>query len=241
MIRFSSFLFAFVFMLCSAAHHAAQAQIADTVEALAEKSMGNENAPVTIIEYASLTCGHCAKFHKEDLPQLEKEYIDTGKVRLILRDFPLDQYALKAAAIARCAGNDRYFAFLKVLFDKQGVWLTEENPLVGLERIARVGGLSSEDFRVCLKNEAIEKGILQSRLDADKQFKINSTPTFIIDGKKYDGDHSFASIKKVLDKKLSGVSEEDLAPAAESAPASTEAPGFFAGIKNFFRNLFSGS
>jgi len=180
----------------------AAAVVFDLVEALSEKVMGAEDAPITIVEYASLTCPHCAAFHAEVLPQLKSKYIETGKAKLIYRDFPLDKYALTASMLARCAGNDRFFAFLDVLFRKQPVWTSERNPIPALQRIAKFGGIGAEDFKQCLNNKVLEEGILDMRLQAEKKYKISSTPTLYINGKKYKGKHSFEALDETLRKLL---------------------------------------
>lgn len=180
----------------------APARIVPGVEALSEKVLGAEDAPITFLEFASLTCSHCATFHEEVFPVLKREYIDTGKMRFIYYDFPLDPFALRASMLARCAGNKRYFAFLKVLFKQQKSWANSEDPIESLKRIAKLGGMSSDDFRFCLSNKGLERGILQMRLGAEKAFKVESIPTFVINGEKYTGDHSFEALDKVLRKLL---------------------------------------
>ena len=199
---FGLFLSFLAFFPAGPAVTPASAAVADTIEALSEKALGPEDAPITIIEYASLTCPHCAKFHGTAFPQLKKEYIDTGKVRFIYRDFPLDAYALKASMLARCSGNNRYFKFLKVLFKKQENWTRNGDPLVNLQRISRLGGISLEDFKVCLGNKALEDGILKKSLSGGKKYKVDSTPTIIINEEKYTGDHSFEELDKHLRKLL---------------------------------------
>ena len=180
----------------------ALSDVADSIEALSEKVLGNENAPITLIEYASLTCGHCATFHNEVLPKIKSDYIDTGKLKFIYRDFPLDHYALMASMIARCAGNKKFFTFLKVLFKEQPKWTAAKDPFIALGHIARIGGIGKEEFKSCVGNKAIEDGILKSRIEADREFKIESTPTLIINGEKYDGARTFKKLKKYIDKLL---------------------------------------
>lgn len=180
----------------------ALSDVADSIEALTEKVLGNENAPITLIEYASLTCGHCATFHNEVFPKIKSDYIDTGKLKFIYRDFPLDHYALMASMIARCAGNKKFFTFLKVLFKEQPKWTAAKDPFIALGHIARIGGIGKEEFKSCVGNKAIEDGILKSRIDADREFKIKSTPTLIINGEKYDGARTFKKLKKYIDKLL---------------------------------------
>tara|TARA_B100000446_G_scaffold63797_1_gene60415 strand:+ start:99 stop:719 length:621 start_codon:yes stop_codon:yes gene_type:complete len=180
----------------------ALSDVADSIEALTEKVLGNENAPITLIEYASLTCGHCATFHNEVFPKIKSDYIDTGKLKFIYRDFPLDHYALMASMIARCAGNKKFFTFLKVLFKEQPKWTAAKDPFIALGHIARIGGIGKEEFKSCVGNKAIEDGILKSRIEADREFKIESTPTLIINGEKYDGARTFKKLKKYIDKLL---------------------------------------
>ncbi|PPR40360.1 MAG: Disulfide bond formation protein D [Alphaproteobacteria bacterium MarineAlpha7_Bin1] len=177
-------------------------EVADSIEALSEKVLGNENAPITLIEYASLTCHHCATFHNEVLPKIKSDYIDTGKLKFIYRDFPLDHYALMASMVARCAGNKKFFTFLKVLFKEQPKWTAAKDPFIALGHIARIGGIGKEEFKSCVGNKAIEDGILKSRIEADREFKIESTPTLIINGEKYDGARTFKKLKKYIDKLL---------------------------------------
>ena len=180
----------------------ALSDVADSIEALTEKVLGNENAPITLIEYASLTCGHCATFHNEVFPKIKSDYIDTGKLKFIYRDFPLDHYALMASMVARCAGNKKFFTFLKVLFKEQSKWTAAKDPFIALGHIARIGGIGKEEFKSCVGNKAIEDGILKSRIEADREFKIESTPTLIINGEKYDGARTFKKLKKYIDKLL---------------------------------------
>ena len=176
------------------------AAIDDTIGAMSEKSIGEKNAPITIVEYASMSCPHCAKFHAETLPELKRDYIETGKVRLVMRDFPLDIFALKAAMLSRCSGNKRYFAFVDVLFKGQKNWTRSKDPVKSLERIARLGGLSAQDIRLCLANKGLEEAILDVRLKAEQKYQVEETPTFIINGEKYDGDYSFRAMDAVLRK-----------------------------------------
>ena len=180
----------------------ALSDVADSIEALSEKVLGNENAPITLIEYASLTCHHCATFHNEVLPKIKSDYIDTGKLKFIYRDFPLDHYALMASMVARCAGNKKFFTFLKVLFKEQPKWTAAKDPFIALGHIARIGGIGKGEFKSCVGNKAIEDGILKSRIEADREFKIESTPTLIINGEKYDGARTFKKLKKYIDKLL---------------------------------------
>lgn len=163
-----------------------------------DRFMGKADAAVTIIEYASLTCPHCAAFHKDILPKVKAAYVDTGKAKLIYRDFPLDQVALKAAALARCAPAERYFAFLDVLFQQQDAWASAPDPMVPLARIGRLGGLSEAQFKACMEDSALADSILASRLTGAKDMQVESTPTIFVNGKKIAGIRSFEELDKVL-------------------------------------------
>lgn len=161
--------------------------------------LGSKDAPVVMIEYASLTCPHCANFHATVLPSLKTAYIDAGKVALVFRDFPLDGAALRAAMMAECAGPGRYFGFIDILFDRQRVWAADQDVISALKRIAALGGMSGTDFDACLANKDIETAILQERLEAEQVFKVNSTPSFVVDGRTLSGGKSFEELKAVLD------------------------------------------
>lgn len=169
---------------------------------LGEPAIGDPNAPVTIIEFASLTCPHCASFHVNTLPELEKRYIDTGKVRLVLRDFPLDQMALKASVIAHCAGPDRYPQFAQVFFAQQASWARASDPEKALRQLAQLGGLGADKVDACLADKSLEDAILQARLDGQQKYDIQSTPTFIINGKSHSGDQSIEKFAELIDPLL---------------------------------------
>ena len=174
-------------------------RIVDTIEALQNQTMGNESAPIKMIEFASLTCGHCAKFHNEVFPQLKRDYIDNGKIYFTYKDFPLDKFALKASVIARCSGKEKYFSFLKVLYKKQRDWTSSQDPFKSLLKIAKLGGLKNDEIKVCVSNKSIEDGILKNRLNSTKKFEIKATPTIYINGKKYNGDLTYEALKLKLD------------------------------------------
>jgi protein-disulfide isomerase len=147
-----------------------------------EMVLGDAGAPITIIEYASLTCA----------------YIETGKARLVYRDFPLGELATQAAMLAHCAGKDRYFGFLEMLFRSQSTWATDEQPLQALARTSRMGGLGAKDFERCLADQAVAKTVLTRRLEGQRAFGIQSTPTFIINGRKYTGAMPFEEFDSIL-------------------------------------------
>jgi protein-disulfide isomerase len=163
--------------------------------------IGAANAPVTIIEYASLTCPHCARFHNETLPKLKSEYVETGKVKYVFRDFPLDRVALSAATIAQCAGPELYFTFLDVFFQQQPNWTRgndTEAMLASLRRLARMGGMSDDQIDDCLKNKQMQDAVLASRMGGETQFQVRSTPTLIINGERHAGALSFDELEKII-------------------------------------------
>ena len=167
-----------------------------------DRILGNPDAPITIIEYASLTCPHCAHFENDVLPELKKKWIDTGKAKLILRDYPLDEPALRAAMIARCAPPDRFYAYVDTFFGSQEKWVTARDYRDALARLVKLGGMSRDEFDNCLKNTALENKIVEERLVASKELDVNSTPTFFINGTKFTG----APTVEEFDKALSGLS-----------------------------------
>ena len=153
---------------------------------LGEQAVGNANAPVTIIEYASMTCPHCAQFHEQVYPELKKKYVDTGKVRFIFREFPLDPLAAAGSMLARCAGKDKYFPMIEALFAQQKDWAVQK-PLQPLFAIARQAGFTQQSFDECLANQEVLSGIEETRKRATEKFKVTSTPTFFINGKLFRG------------------------------------------------------
>jgi len=162
------------------------AEVAPLAEALAPKVMGNPSAPVTLTEFASLTCPHCANFHQNYLPAIKKDFIDTGKVKLVFIDFPLDGLALAGSMLARCGGDKRYFGFIEVLFRSQQTWSRASNPREALKQVSRLGGLSDAEFETCLANQELLTGIRKNAEDAGKAHGITSTPSFMINGKLLD-------------------------------------------------------
>jgi protein-disulfide isomerase len=147
-----------------------------------DRVMGKTDAPVALIEYASLTCPHCAAFEENDLPKIKKQWIDTGKVKLIYRDFPLDRFALDAAMIARCAPDKRYFEFIESFFDSQDSWVPATDPLAALKGIARLGGMEPDAVDRCLADKKLQKAVIEMELQAKNDYGVNSTPTFFIIG-----------------------------------------------------------
>jgi protein-disulfide isomerase len=160
--------------------------------------LGKADAPVTIIEYASLTCPHCAAFERETLPKIKENWIDTGKAKLVFRDFPLDGWALRAAMVARCAPPERYFGFIDALFQSQDVWARAANPQAALGRLAKLGGISDDKFQSCMKDDKLADTVAAERLAAEKQYGVESTPTFFVNGVKLVGEQSYADFDKAL-------------------------------------------
>jgi protein-disulfide isomerase len=165
--------------------------------------LGNENAPVTIIEYASMTCPHCAHFSEATFPELKKKYIETGKVRFIFREFPLDQLAAAASMLARCSGKDRYLPMVETLFQQQREWVVQR-PLQPLMGIAKQAGMSEQSFNECLKDQQVLSGIEETRDRAAKVFKVQSTPTFFINGKEFRGSATLEEMEKEITPYLKG-------------------------------------
>lgn len=153
-----------------------------TAEMLQDRVLGDPNAPITIYDYSSLTCPHCAAFHTETLPELKEQYIDTGKAKLVYRDFPFDAVGLRAAMLARCSPPERYYGFLDVLFRSQQSWSRAQDPMQTLAQTGKLAGVSQQAFEACMANQELVDGILKRRLEAEQRFEINSTPSFVIVG-----------------------------------------------------------
>jgi protein-disulfide isomerase len=172
---------------------------------LPDRVMGDANAPVTIIEYASSTCPHCAHFAETTFPTLKKNYIDTGKVKYIFREFPLgtgDDLALAVAAfaLARCAGeldSGKYYAMIDTIFAQQSRWAVE-HPIPPLLAIAKQAGFTEKSFEACIDNTKLQKDILASRDRGYEKFGVNSTPTFFINGKRYVGALPIGDFDKAI-------------------------------------------
>jgi protein-disulfide isomerase len=174
--------------------------------ALPDMAMGNEKALVTVIEYASMTCPHCAHFQENTFPEFKKRYIDTGKVRYIFREFPLDNLAAAAFMLARCAGKDdseKYFALIDTMFRQQRQWAVEK-PIPPLLAIAKQAGLTEQSFNACLANQQVLDGIESIRQRAVDKFKVQSTPTFFINGASHPGALSIEDMAKAIDPYLKG-------------------------------------
>ncbi len=186
----------------------ARAQDADTVPmadllapgALPDLWQGSADAPVTIVEYASMTCPHCAHFHEESYPVLKEKYIDTGKVRFVLREFPFDPIAVAGFMVARCLGDKRD-AMVSLLFAQQKNWAYSDKPLQGLENLVKQAGMSRDAFETCLKDQTLYENV-NAVTEGGKKFGVNATPTFFINGKRLPGDLSPDELAKQIDPLL---------------------------------------
>jgi len=171
-------------------------------QALPDQVLGKPEAPVTIVEYASMTCPHCAHFHKVTYPELKKRYIDTGKVRFIFREFPLDRLAAAGAMLARCAGEgEKYFGVVDLLFDNQEKWAVRQ-PLPPLMNLMKQAGFTQATFEKCLADTELLGKLEQERDDAAKKYKVESTPTLFINGNKVAGAISIEEMAKQIDALL---------------------------------------
>ena len=165
---------------------------------LGEQSVGKADAPVTVIEYASMTCPHCAHFHETVYPELKKNYIDTGKVRFIFREFPLDPLAAAGFMLARCGDKEKYFPMIETLFAQQKDWVVQK-PLQPLLAIAKQAGFTQETFDACLANQKVLDGLEEVRSRAAQKFQVNSTPTFFVNGKILRGAPTMEELSKQID------------------------------------------
>lgn len=170
---------------------------------LADLALGPADAKVTVVEYGSMTCGHCAHFATKVFPDIKKKYIDTNKVRFVFREFPLDNLAAAASMLARCAGDDKAFPLIETLYDKQADWaFTSGNPVPKLFDIAKQAGFTQESFDKCLKDQKLLDEITGQRTRANEAFGVSSTPTFFINGKRLEGAPSVEAFDKLIEPAL---------------------------------------
>lgn len=160
---------------------------------------GDPNAPITLIEYASLDCPHCAHFNTMILPELEKTWIDTGKVKLVYRDFPLDQVAIKAAQLAQCAGKDRYFAVIDMIFRNQATWTAAADPIAELSKSMRIAGMGENDIKACLANDKVADLVIAD-YKGGETLGVNATPSLFINGELYRGARSVEEFNEIFGK-----------------------------------------
>lgn len=202
-VNFGTLLIAFALFAFSTSAYPAEGDM----------SLGDPSAPVTVIEYASMTCPHCASFHQDNFLLLKSEFIETGKVYFIFREFPLDNLALAASVLARCSGPERFFPFIDILFEQQSSWTRSENPIQSLSLIGQRGGLGNDAFMACLDNVDLVNAIANSRLEAENQYNVSSTPTFIVNGVTVSGNLPWEEFSNLLELAAKGQNiQEDLEP-----------------------------
>ncbi len=166
---------------------------------LPEMALGPEDAPVKIVEYMSMTCSHCANFHTTTFETIKQKYIDTGKVRFILREFPFDLRATAAFMLARCAPKEQFFPFVGMLLKQQATWAGAQDARGALLQMSRMAGFSEESFNACLTNNQLQTDVLAVFKNGSEKFGITATPTFIINGKVYSGDMSVDEMSAIID------------------------------------------
>jgi protein-disulfide isomerase len=179
-------------------------EVADLHKAgpLGDHSIGKDDAPVTIVEYASFTCGHCASFHVNTFPKLKEKYIDTGKVKLIFRPFPTGpaELSIAAAMLAHCAGKERYFAMTSALMETQRNWMSTQDPVPMLQKLSSQAGIDEAKFKQCLSDQTLAAEIQRTGLRGYETFGVEGTPTFFINGTiVIDGDTTIDTLSKVID------------------------------------------
>ncbi len=165
---------------------------------LPEKSFGDEKASVTVIEYLSMTCPHCRNFHTTMWPEIKKQYVDTGKVRFIFREFPFDPRSTAAFMLARCVGEDKWYPTVDLLFRQQETWATAQDGRQALQSTMAITGMGQKDFEACLTDQALLDKVSAVAAKA-KELGVDSTPTFFINGKKYAGALAVAEFAKIVD------------------------------------------
>jgi len=170
---------------------------------LEDNVMGDANAKITIIEYASMTCPHCKSFHEQIMPKLKEKYIDTGKAKYILRPFPFDGDRRGEAAfmLAKCAPNDNYYAMIDALFSTQNSWAGGGNPVPELLRMSKLAGMTEEDFKACLSNQDLLTKMIEGRNKAVKDFGVQATPTVFVNDEKL-GDSTLETVSKAIEAAL---------------------------------------
>ncbi|TPW31518.1 DsbA family protein [Martelella alba] len=169
---------------------------------LPEIAEGDENAPVKIIEYYSLTCPHCENFQKVTYPAIKKDYIDTGKVYYLFREFPFDPRAMAGFMLARCAPNGKYLPFVDLMFSQQRTWATAEDGSAAMLQMAKLAGFTQESFQACLTDQKLLDDVNTIRDRAEKEFGVNATPTFLINGEKYAGDMPVDTMSALINSML---------------------------------------
>ena len=166
--------------------------------------IGDKNAPVTVIEYASLSCVHCANFHINTVPKLIEEYVDTGKIKIVFRDFPFNYPALLGSMVLRCVDPDVRYQYSSALYKLQSKWVVRENKKSAKElyKIMQTGGMKKDQFNQCITNRVLEKKILQSLIDAQNEYNIQTTPSFLINGTLVEGNKPIKEFRKIINNLL---------------------------------------
>jgi protein-disulfide isomerase len=169
---------------------------------LPEMSVGKADAKVTIVEYMSMTCPHCARFHNETYDAIKTKYVDSGQVRFVLREFPFDPRAAAAFMLARCAPEGQYFPMISMLFKQQEQWAAAPNGRDALLQMSKLAGFTQESFEACLTNQKLLDDVQATMQKGDKEFGVKATPTFFVNGKKYSGEMSVDTMSALIDSML---------------------------------------
>ena len=185
---------------------AAQEEAAPETVEIQQMALGDEDAPVTVIEYASFTCPHCRDFHADTFEQLREEYIDTGDVRWIYREVYFDRFGLWASMLARCGGEDRFFGLVDLIYENQSEWVQGDDPAAiadNLRRLGRTAGLEDETLNACLQDAAKAEALVAWYQENAEEHGVRSTPSFVIDGELYN-NMPYGEFSEILDEKLAG-------------------------------------
>lgn len=167
-----------------------------------DRVMGDMDAPVTIVEYASMTCPHCADFHKDILSKVKTEYIETGKVKYVLRDLAWDSMAFGISIVARCAPEEKFYPLVDAFFKTQDDWLREQDALMQIKKIARLVGVTGSEVDACLGNKTLQASVQESRRVAQQELNVKGTPTVFVNGERVDRLRDFDDLKEVIDAAL---------------------------------------
>lgn len=167
-----------------------------------DRFLGEKDAPVQIVEYASMTCGHCEKFHTNVVSKLKETYVKEGKVRFVLRELPWDNMALAVAKVARCAPAEQHYNFIDAFFATRENWIQDEKPLDAIKKIARLGGMGGDAVEACLKNDEVQEEVLANKKGALEKLDVKGTPTIFINGEVVEGSLDFKILSKKIDALL---------------------------------------
>lgn len=201
-LMFSSAALAFTALVPAFAEEAKTVDLTDLMTPPEEGDMllGPDTAKVVMVEYASASCPHCAAFNNDVFVKLKPEYIDTGKMKFVFREFPHNDQAMAAFMVARCSPKEKYFPLIDIFFKTQEKWVPDA--FAQLKEIAKQTGMAETDFEACLKNEKVAKGIWDVRTKADQKYGVAGIPTIFINGKLYDGERTYDAVKKAIDPLL---------------------------------------